>query len=156
MTHVWFPLLPQVWGIPEGGLTENIAEPLTDLRGHERKVTLLRFHPTASNVLASVSSDNNIKLWDIEKGTEIINSSVHDQLVQVKIVASGRQPLPQPLKACGSSINTHEIQDIVWDYKGNCYTTTSKDKVLRIIDARTGAVAQVRDEDKASTCVAIA
>ena len=33
----------KIWGIPEGGLTENVTEPLADLRGHERKVTLLRY-----------------------------------------------------------------------------------------------------------------
>lgn len=105
----------QVWGIPEAGLTENISEPLQDLRGHERKVTLLRFHPTASNVLGSVSFDNAVKLWDIEKGAELVNITAHEQLVQ----------------------------DIVWDYRGNYFATTSKDKVLRIIDARGGSVALV-------------
>lgn len=105
-----------MWGIPEGGLTENLSEPLQDLHGHERKVTLVRFHPTASNVLGSVSGDNNIKLWDIEKGSAINTCTVHEQL----------------------------IQDIVWDYRGNHYATTCKDKILRIIDARNGIVAHVR------------
>jgi len=41
----------KVWGIPEGGLTSNLEVPLVDLHGHSRKVTLLRFHPTANNVL---------------------------------------------------------------------------------------------------------
>lgn len=100
----------KIWGIPEGGLTENITEPLVDLHGHARKVTLLRFNPTANNVLASISSDLSVKLWDIEKGVEMnSNSTVHEQL----------------------------IQDIVWDYKGNNYATSSKDKHVRIFDART-------------------
>ena len=34
----------KVWGIPEAGLTENITEPLVDLHGHGRKVTLIRFY----------------------------------------------------------------------------------------------------------------
>jgi coronin-1B/1C/6 len=110
-----FPLFPQVWGIPEGGLTENIADPLQDLRGHEKKVTLLRFHPTAANVLATASFDNTVKLWDIETGAEMVTCAAHEQL----------------------------IQDVVWDHRGNLYATTSKDKVLRLIDARTGGVAQV-------------
>ena len=42
----------KVWGIPEDGFTETETEALIDLSGHGRKVTLLRFHPTASNVLA--------------------------------------------------------------------------------------------------------
>lgn len=105
----------KVWGIPEGGLTANITEPLVDLHGHSRKVTLLRFNPTANNVLASVSSDMSCKLWDIEKGCEMHSTT------------EGHQP------------ENHEqlIQDIIWDYKGNQFATSSKDKHVRIFDART-------------------
>lgn len=103
----------KVWGIPEAGLTENLTDPLVDLHGHSRKVTLLRFHPTASNVLASVSSDQSVKLWDIEKGCEMNSQNdAHPQL----------------------------IQDIVWDYRGNTYATSSKDKNVRLFDARSATV----------------
>ena len=81
----------KVWGIPEGGLTTNVDQPLVDLHGHSRKVTLLRFHPTANNVLASTAADQTVKLWDIEKGCEMNSlNDVHEQL----------------------------IQDVVWDYSG--------------------------------------
>jgi coronin-1B/1C/6 len=104
----------KVWGIPEGGLTENVTDPLVDLHGHQRKVTLIKFHPTASNILVSTAADQLVKLWDIEKGTEINTlSDAHDQL----------------------------IQDIVWDYTGSVYTTSSKDKHVRIVDARAATVA---------------
>jgi len=104
----------KIWGIPEGGLTSNLTEPLVDLAGHNKKVTLLRFHPSANNVLASVGADYSVKLWDIEKGGEMITcDGVHDQL----------------------------IQDIVWDYMGSTYATSCKDKNIRIIDARSNAVA---------------
>jgi coronin-1B/1C/6 len=84
-----------------------------DLHGHGKKVTLLRFHPTASNVLASASADLTVKLWDIEKGSEVCSlNDTHQQL----------------------------IQDIVWDYTGTTYTTSSKDKHVRIVDARTSTV----------------
>jgi coronin-1B/1C/6 len=99
----------KVWGIPEGGLNANLDQPLVDLHGHSRKVTLLRFHPTASNVLASTAADQTVKLWDIEKGSEINSlNDVHDQL----------------------------IQDVVWDYHGNTYATSCKDKNVRLFDAR--------------------
>lgn len=109
----------KVWGIPEGGITENIIDPLVDLHGHQRKVTLIKFHPTASNVIVSTSADQLVKLWDIEKGLEInsLPSSVHEQL----------------------------IQDIVWDYTGSVYATSSKDKHVRICDARSGSVAGIID-----------
>lgn len=119
----------KVWGIPEGGLKESIAEPLVDLRAHERKVTLLRFHPTAANVLASVSADGMIKLWDVEGGQEGGQCHVHQQLVQ----------------------------DVQWDYRGNTFATTCKDKVLRVLDGRTGRLGLERKDahegSKSSKCV---
>jgi len=103
----------KIWGIPEGGLTTNLVEPLVDLHGHSRKVTLLRFHPTANNVLASASGDQTVKLWDIERGQELNSlNDVHDQL----------------------------IQDLVWDYTGTIYATSSKDKNVRFVDARSAQV----------------
>eukprot|EP00616_Rhizochromulina_sp_CCMP1243_P006562 CAMPEP_0118965132 /NCGR_PEP_ID=MMETSP1173-20130426/2724_1 /TAXON_ID=1034831 /ORGANISM="Rhizochromulina marina cf, Strain CCMP1243" /LENGTH=451 /DNA_ID=CAMNT_0006913701 /DNA_START=40 /DNA_END=1395 /DNA_ORIENTATION=- len=98
----------KVWGIPEGGLTENVTTPLVDMHGHGRKVTLLKSHPTASNVLASASADHTVKLWDIEKGKNINTFEGHPD----------------------------NIQDIAWDYTGRLYATSCKDKVVRIIDAR--------------------
>merc|ERR1719198_1478805 len=55
----------KVWGIPEEGLTETITEPLVDLHGHGRKVTLLRFNPTTNNVLGSISADLTMRVWDM-------------------------------------------------------------------------------------------
>ena len=107
-------LTVKIWRIPENGLTANLNTPVVDLRGHDKKVLLLRFHPTASNVLASTSADQTVKIWDIEQGTQIYNlpSEVHEQ----------------------------PIQDIVWDYTGKTYATSSKDKHVRIIDPRSSIV----------------
>ena len=109
-------LTVKVWAIPEGGLTANIETPLVDLHGHSRKVSLLRFHPTAANVLASVGGDNTVKLWDVSAGREIntLDAAVHDHQL---------------------------IQDCVWDYCGETYATSCKDKSVRIIDARSAGVA---------------
>jgi coronin-1B/1C/6 len=102
----------KLWQIPEGGLKENVTTPLIDLTNHTRKVTLLRFHPTANNVILSSSADQTVKLWDIEKGIEVnSNNDVSD--------------------------GAHLIQDIVWDYHGNNYAISSKDKAIRIVDGRT-------------------
>ena len=99
---------------PPQGLTETITDPLVDLSGHMRKVTLLRFHPCASNVLASISADLTVKLWDIEKGSECFSlDGVHTEL----------------------------IQDIQWSPEGKVYVTTSKDKTVRITDPRENTVA---------------
>lgn len=92
-----------------------VDNPLVDLRGHGRKVTLLNFHPTANNVLCSTSADFTVRLWDIQETQEI-------------------------MKMEGESENL--IQDLAWSYTGNSLATSCMDKVLRIYDARSGELAQ--------------
>uniref|UniRef100_A0A6U0GPC1 Coronin n=1 Tax=Helicotheca tamesis TaxID=374047 RepID=A0A6U0GPC1_9STRA len=118
----------KLWSIPEnweptdeGGNAkagERLSESLTDLVGHRKKVTLLKFHPTASNVLASTSSDHTVKVWDIEKGEAI---STFDEMGDL-------------------------TQDIVWDVRGDNYATSCKDKIVRIMDARTGTIGSSLDK----------
>lgn len=98
-------------GLAKAGVTLN--ESLVDLTGHSKKVTLLKFHPTASNVLASTSADYTVKTWDVETAEEI--SSMSD-------------------------FGTNLIQDIVWDSRGEVYATSCKDKRVRFCDPRTGSV----------------
>ncbi len=52
----------KIWEIPEGGLTERLTTPLQTLSGHGKPVTLLHYHPTANNVIASASKDPNLKV----------------------------------------------------------------------------------------------
>lgn len=117
----------KVWDIPAGGLTENLTTPVVDLHGHGKKVTFLRFHPTANNILASASADLTVKLWDIEKGNMVSDlAGVHYDL----------------------------IQDVVWDYYGSNYATSSKDKSVRICDARSASVAStIETAHEGSKCV---
>eukprot|EP00581_Thalassiosira_minuscula_P013502 CAMPEP_0183719592 /NCGR_PEP_ID=MMETSP0737-20130205/12454_1 /TAXON_ID=385413 /ORGANISM="Thalassiosira miniscula, Strain CCMP1093" /LENGTH=459 /DNA_ID=CAMNT_0025949313 /DNA_START=60 /DNA_END=1439 /DNA_ORIENTATION=- len=113
----------KIWSIPEEwepidarGASKagaNITESMVDLEGHSKKVNLLRYHPSASNVLLSTSSDYTVKIWDVEAAQEL---STFD----------GMQDL---------------CQDIVWDYKGDQYATACKDKAVRFIDARAATVA---------------
>lgn len=112
----------KIWNIPEewepinakgaSNPGEDIKESMVDLVGHGKKVNLLRFHPSASNVLASTSSDYTVKLWDIEAGQEL---STFDEMQDL-------------------------CQDIVWDYKGDNFATTCKDKQVRFVDARSSKV----------------
>lgn len=106
----------KLWEIPEGGLKTVINTPLTTLQGHHKKVTLINFHPTASNVIGSVSADQTVKVWDVERGCEMNTlEGAHDQL----------------------------IQDFAWDFRGNTYATSSKDKNVRIVDARSATVSGI-------------
>ncbi len=50
----------KIWYIPDGGLTANLSEWLVDLAGHKRRVGFLEWHPTAENVLATVSFDHTV------------------------------------------------------------------------------------------------
>lgn len=45
--------LPQVWQIPENGLTSPLTEPVVVLEGHTKRVGIITWHPTARNVLLS-------------------------------------------------------------------------------------------------------
>lgn len=108
------------WSIPDdweptnekglGNKGEDFSDSLMELDGHRKKVTLIRFHPTASNTMLSTSADYTVKTWDIEAGTAI------------------------------SSLETSNLtQDIIWDVRGDNYATSNKDKSVRIIDGRTGS-----------------
>jgi len=112
----------KIWSIPEdwepihankqNKAGTDITESIVDLVGHEKKVNLLRFHPTASNVLASTSNDYTVKLWDIEAAHEL---STFDEMNDL-------------------------CHDIVWDCKGDNYAIACKDKSVRFVDARAAKV----------------
>lgn len=46
-------MFAQVWQIPENGLTVPLTEPAVVLEGHSKRVGIVTWHPTASNVLLS-------------------------------------------------------------------------------------------------------
>jgi WD40 repeat protein len=87
-----------------------------NLSGHKRKVGNVRWHPTASNVLATSSTDYTVKVWDVEKGAAKCHVDGHADI----------------------------IQSIDWNYEGSLITTACKDKKIRVIDPRTGQVVSVR------------
>jgi len=109
----------KLWSIPDdweptdekgmGKKGDDFSDSLTQLDGHRKKVTLIRFHPTASNTMLSTSADYTVKVWDIEAG-----------------------------EAVSSLDCTNVIQDIIWDVRGDNYATSNRDKTVRIIDGRNG------------------
>jgi WD40 repeat protein len=52
----------KIWEVPDGGLTDKLSTPLQTLSGHGKPVTLLHFHPTANNVIASAAKDPSLKV----------------------------------------------------------------------------------------------
>eukprot|EP01064_Diplonema_japonicum_P016466 TRINITY_DN24478_c0_g1_i1.p1 TRINITY_DN24478_c0_g1~~TRINITY_DN24478_c0_g1_i1.p1 ORF type:complete len:453 (+),score=127.91 TRINITY_DN24478_c0_g1_i1:55-1413(+) len=103
----------KVWNLPEGGLTEDMTDPMVTHQGHGKKVGILSWHPSAEHVLATAAMDHTVKLWDIENGERGTITCHTDQI---------------------SSVN--------WNLDGSLINTTSKDKKVRIIDPRTGNVVQ--------------
>lgn len=110
----------KIWQIPEdweptdeNGIAkkgESLSESVIDLIGHNKKVTLLRYHPSANNTLLSTSADCTVKVWDVENSREV-----------------------HTFKGTGDLIH-----DIVWDFRGDSYVACCKDKNIRFLDGRTG------------------
>jgi len=107
----------KVTQFPEEGLgEENIEKAAVTLEGHGKKVAIIRFHPTANNILASGGHDSLFKVWDIEAQAEAINFEDHTDI----------------------------ILSFDWNADGSQVATTSKDKKIRIYDPRDAkAVASV-------------
>ncbi|XP_028164826.1 coronin-7 isoform X12 [Ostrinia furnacalis] len=57
--------LVREWIIEEGGLLESSNEPERTFAAHPDKIYLIRFHPTASNLLTTAAHDLTIKIWDL-------------------------------------------------------------------------------------------
>lgn len=110
----------KLWSIPDdweptddkglGKKGKDFTDVMVDLEGHSKKVTLLRFHPTANNTLLSASGDYTVKLWDVESATPVVSYEECSDL----------------------------FQDIIWDVRGDTFAASNKDKNVRIVDARTG------------------
>jgi len=117
----------KVWGIPDGGLTENLREPLVDLNNHMKKVTFTSFHPCANNVLATGSADHTVKLWDIDSGEDKCTINCTDNL-----------------------------QDLQWSYTGDRIAVSCKNKTMQIFDPRTDTVVQECKPHEGSKCFNVA
>lgn len=58
----------RVWQIPDGGLLRTLTEPIVELHGHQRRVGLIQWHPSANNVLLSAGADCKIIIWNVGTG----------------------------------------------------------------------------------------
>jgi len=94
--------------LPAGGVTQDIVQPVQTLEGHQKKLSLVRWHPTANNVLGTCAYDNTVKVWDVEKGKEIVSMDEHPEF---------------PIS-------------MEWNEDGSLLATSCKDKYIRIFDPR--------------------
>lgn len=61
----------RLWEIPENGLTETLTTPRAILKGHQQRVTIVKYHPTASDILVSAALDFTVRVWDLSDFSEI-------------------------------------------------------------------------------------
>lgn len=110
------------WKIPDGGLTSNDTPSIIELKGHSKKVGILAFNSSASNVLASAGMDNVVNLWDTE-------------VQQAKISMKPYQ---------------EQILSLNWNIDGSLINTTTRDKKVNILDSRTGNIVASADSHQGS------
>lgn len=103
----------KLWEIPEDGLKEMLIEPIVDLVYHQKRVGLIEWHPTASNILVSSSADLKTCLWDVGTGEVLALLELPDILF---------------------SLN--------FNFNGEKIVSASKDKLIRVHNARTLEVTQ--------------
>lgn len=101
----------KVWQIPDGGLKNNLDEPIVDLVAHQRRVGLIQWHPTAQNILLSGGSDNKLFVWNVGTGEPLVEIEFPDI----------------PLSAS-------------WSFSGHRVVTSCKDKKVRLVDPREGTI----------------
>ncbi|KAI3384038.1 hypothetical protein SNEBB_002434 [Seison nebaliae] len=102
----------KVWEIPDGGLTTNMNVPIRDLKRHERKVGILKWHPSAYLVLLSAGMDGRICFWNVEQ-EELLSEIMMPDL---------------------------NIISVAWSFDGSQIATTSKDRKIRLIEPRSGKI----------------
>jgi WD40 repeat protein len=131
------------------------------LTGHKGAVLDLDFSPFNDDILATVSEDTTVKIWNLKGGFDghktdaaqslhghtkkvgtvkwhpiaenVLASSGTDYVVKVWDVETGQGKF----KVDG---HTAIIQSVEWNYDGSLCCTNSKDKCVRVIDPRNGSV----------------
>ncbi|GIY09473.1 coronin-7 [Caerostris darwini] len=98
----------QIWTIPEGGLQEKLEEPLLSFKAHSEKASIVKFHPCASDIIATASSDLTVRIWDLSTQEE-------------KFCLQGHMD---------------QILNLAWSPDGQFIATVSKDQKVRIFDPR--------------------
>ncbi|KAI7865295.1 hypothetical protein BDF14DRAFT_1827384 [Spinellus fusiger] len=107
----------RLWTIPQDGLEEDLGEPTAVLSSSSmNKINLMEYHPNTQNILITASNDfgkPTLRIWDLQEKKE-------------KITLSG--------------MHTDVIFSVGWSPEGRQIATLSKDKKIRILDARSGEV----------------
>ncbi|KAL6436067.1 hypothetical protein ACFW04_005703 [Cataglyphis niger] len=108
----------RLWEIPESGLAEPTNEPKHVIEAHTDKIYLIKFHPLASNVLASASYDMTVKIWDLS-----LLTSTETAIAKITLIG-----------------HTDQIFSLAWSPCGQYLASACKDGKLRIYKPRSSDV----------------
>ncbi|XP_076761754.1 coronin isoform X2 [Xylocopa sonorina] len=108
----------RLWEIPEFGLAEPTNEPKHIIKAHTDKIYLIKFHPLASDVLASASYDMTVKIWDLT-----LLSSCETAVAKITLMG-----------------HTDQIFSLAWSPCGQYLASACKDGKLRIYKPRSSDV----------------
>ncbi|XP_076165302.1 coronin isoform X2 [Ptiloglossa arizonensis] len=104
----------RLWVVRESGLSEPINQPKHTINAHTDKIYLIKFHPLASDILASASYDMTVKIWDLTP----LRSG---EAAVAKITLTG---------------HTDQIFSLAWSPCGQYLASACKDRKLRIYKPR--------------------
>lgn len=106
----------KIWQIPDEEMTETMTSnsALVVMKGHQRKVTIIEWHPTASGIIFSASADLTIRAWNATSGE------------QFRLFEGW----------------TDTIYALSFSYDGSKFITTSKDKKIRVYDSHSAKCLQ--------------
>lgn len=101
----------RLWEIPQGGLTKDVNMEIQKFTLHSRKVSLLSFNPSVTEIIASAGFDNQVYVWNL------LNAESYAKL------SMGDVPL------C-----------LDWNHNGSLLGLTTKEKLVYIADPRANKI----------------
>ena len=75
--HYYFARVPLCLGVKD--ITFFLST------GHRDRATIVRYHPTANNILKSASYDLSINIWDVNKEKAALSLVGHLETVSIEI-----------------------------------------------------------------------
>ena len=103
----------RLWEVKgDGALMESTNEPckILEVPQNTDRITIIQFHPSASDILASVSADFVIRVWDVESAAPLIQLEAHPD----------------------------QVFSMVWSPCGGFIASVCKDGKVRVYDPRAG------------------
>jgi WD40 repeat protein len=92
-------------------------QPLCNLTQHTNSLRTVNFHPTVPNLLVTTSQDMTLRTFDVNGGNEVSCLNVYNSFSEQS-----------------------QFVNISFNYNGTLIAVASKDRVVRIVDARSNKV----------------